>query len=209
MKRTPVYVVGRDLFLGFFRIFMPYRIIGRENLPESGRVIICSNHLSMKDPMLLAAISRKRMVHYMGKAELFRNKLVGAVVRAAGAFPVNRGHGDAGAIDFAHQLLEQEQVVGIFLEGTRSKTGEFLQPKSGTSVLAYQNHTPVLPVCITPVTGKFPKLFHRVTISCGPLIQPEELGITGESPREFRNASRYIMDHIVALRERDRAPMLK
>ena len=204
MKRSPLYIFGSTIILLIYKIIMPYRVVGRENLPPSGRVIICCNHLSMKDPILLTAVSGKRQIHYMSKAELFKNKLLGFFLRALGAFPVNRGKGDTQAINTAAQLLEQEQVLGIFLEGTRSKTGELLQPKSGTAVLAHSGKAPILPVCITGQGRNFPRLFHRVVISCGELITPEELGIAEASAAEYRRASRYVMQKIAELRERDR-----
>lgn len=187
-----------------YKIIMPYRVVHRENLPSSGRVIVCCNHLSMKDPILLTAISNQRQIHYMSKAELFKNRLLGFILRALGAFPVNRGKGDTQAINTAARLLEQEQIVGIFIEGTRSKTGELLQPKSGTAVLAHSSTAPILPVCITGKGRNAPRLFHRVVISCGELITPEELGIAEASASEYRRASRYVMQKIAALRERDK-----
>ena len=203
MKRSFLYPFSRFVALSFFRIFMPYRVIHPEYVPQNGRVIVCCNHLSMKDPVLIAALSWKRQFFFMAKAELFRNWFIGAFLHGLGAFSVHRGAGDSGAINTAKQLLDEEQAIGIFIEGTRSKDGNFLQPKSGAVMLAHDGNAPILPVCITAPKGIFPRLFHRVIVSCGKPIPPEELGITKASGSEYRKASRYVMSRIAELRERD------
>ncbi|WP_101697899.1 lysophospholipid acyltransferase family protein [Clostridium minihomine] len=206
MKRDSLYVIGKSLALTFFRIFMPYRIYNQEHMPQSGRVIICSNHLSFKDPVLLAEVAGKRQIRFMAKSELFHNKLVSFFFNHAGVFAVRRGKGDSAAINLAQELLQKEQVVGIFLEGTRSKDGEFQQPKAGAVMLAHSSQAPILPVCITGRKGIFPKLFHRVDIVCGPLIQPEQLGIEKGSGKEYRQASRLVMSKIAELRDCGQTP---
>ena len=136
----------------------------------------------------------------MAKAELFKNPFASAVIRELGAFPVDRGAGDGKAINTAEEVVKDGRLLGIFIEGTRSKTGEFLRPKSGAAVVAFQTKTPVIPVCVTPKNKKI-KLFQRVTISWGKPLSLEELGLISGSPAELRNASRRIMDEIKKLRE--------
>jgi 1-acyl-sn-glycerol-3-phosphate acyltransferase len=202
MKRTPLYALARTLLPWLFRTLFPMRVRDGKNMPKTGRVILCCNHSSMSDPLRLA-YSQRRQIYFMSKAELFRNRFVGAVIGALGAFSVSRGTGDKQAINTAKVLLEKEQVLGIFIEGTRSKDGNFLSPKSGAVMLAHSCGAPILPCCITAGGGGVPKLFRRCTVSYGELIRPEELGIRAGSPSEYRAASRFVMDKIVALRERD------
>lgn len=202
MKRTPLYAFARTFLPWLFRLLFPMRVRNRENMPESGRVILCCNHLSMSDPLRLA-YSQKRQIYYMAKEELFHNRLVGAVIGALGAFSVSRGTGDKHAINTAKLLLDREQVIGIFIEGTRSKDGNLLKPKSGAVMLAHSCGAPILPCCITARNGGIPKLFHKCAVSYGSLIQPEELGIENGTPSEYRAASRLVMDKIAALREKD------
>ena len=116
---------------------------------------------------------------------------------------MQRGKGDMEAIDTASELLQEECAEGVFIEGTRSKDGEFGKPKAGAVMLAYNNHAPVLPVCITPVGSKKNRIFHRAIVSVGELIPLEELGIREGAGVEFRSASRLVMEKIRALRERD------
>ncbi len=137
------------------------------------------------------------------RRNFFQFKPFGFILKKLGAFPVQRGKGDVEAIDTAAELLRDDCAVGVFIEGTRSKNGEFGKPKAGAVMLAYNNHAPILPVCITPIGSKRPRLFHRAVVSFGELIPFEELGIHEGSGVEFRNASRLVMDKIRALRERD------
>ncbi|MFQ9952272.1 MAG: lysophospholipid acyltransferase family protein, partial [Clostridium sp.] len=125
------------------------------------------------------------------------------IIRSLGAFPVHRGSGDTQAINNAELLLKAQKVLGIFIEGTRSKTGELLRPKSGAAMLAFQTHTPVVPACISCRGGKMPKIFRKITISYGEPLTPEELGLKEGTAQEFRNASRKIMDIIRTMREKD------
>ncbi len=185
----------------FYKLLFWYKINGRENVPDDGAYIVCSNHLSNNDPVLLG-IAMKRQIFYMAKAELFKNPIAGWVIRHLGAFPVNRGAGDGKAINEAENIVKDGKLLGIFIEGTRSKTGEFLRPKSGASIIAHQMNVPVIPVCITPKNKKI-KPFQQVKISIGKPMTPQELGLENGTPEEYRNSSRKIMAEIKKLREND------
>ena len=202
MKKTSLYRVGKIIVPPIFRITNPLIIQGREEMPDTGRVIICCNHVTMRDPIFVSTV-HKRQIFYMAKAELFTNKFVGGIISSLGAFPVHRGQGDMDAMASARRLLEQEQAVGIFIEGTRSRTGQLLKPKTGAVMLAHETHSPILPMCITAPGEKVPSSFQKLAISCGKLIQPEELGIEDGNIASYRKAARYVMERIAQLRERD------
>ena len=202
MKRGALYSFGWYLLYPIFKLLFFFKVNGRENIPENGGFILCSNHLSNFDPVLLA-LSQKRQIFYMAKAELFKNKFFGALIRKLGAFPVERGAGDGKAIEMAESIIKDEKMLGIFIEGTRSKTGEFLRPKSGAAIIAHQMKATVIPVCITPKNQKI-KVFQRVKIRFGKPLTPEELGLNGEAgPEVYRTAARRIMSEIQSLREID------
>ena len=200
MKHTPLYGFGKIFAQPLVYPFIPYRTQGRENVPKDRNFILCSNHLGISDPLRLASIE-KRQIFFFSKAELFQNKALAWLLRSLGCIPVQRGRGDVGAIDHASEVLENGGIMGIFIEGTRSRTGEFLQPKAGVVMLAYQHHVPILPVCITPVGSKRPRLFHRAIVAYGKLIEPEELGIQEGRGSEYRAASRLVMSRIMELRD--------
>ena len=95
------YFLAKYVMLFFFKILHPYRIIGRENMPLTGKLLVCSNHVTMGDPIYLGCAIPKRQLHYMAKTELFENKLIGGFLKSLGAFPISRGTGGAQGIQTA------------------------------------------------------------------------------------------------------------
>lgn len=172
------------------------------NLPSEGRYIIAANHISGFDPITVG-IGQKRCIRYMGKAELFKSKFSAWFFTKLGAFPVERGKGDWDSINNAKQMIDNGDAIGIFIEGTRSKTGELLRPKSGAVLLAHQMNCDIIPVSVT-YRGKKKRFFSRIYVSFGDPVTTEELGITTGSPREYREASRRLMEKITVMWERDK-----
>ncbi|HOM01762.1 MAG TPA: lysophospholipid acyltransferase family protein [Acetivibrio sp.] len=140
------------------------RIIGIENVPEEGSVLLCANHIAELD-MFFIGYRLKRLVRYMAKEELFKIPLLSSFIRRLGAFPVKRGKGDVGAIKTALKLLEEGQIVGIFPEGTRlkNKKGKAIKAKPGAALLAQKSGAPILPVAIS---GRY-RLFSKIKIVFG------------------------------------------
>ncbi len=185
------------------KIFFPYKVNGKENISGNNvGYILCSNHLSNFDAVFLA-IELNEPICFMAKSQLFKKKLLGWILSAIGTFPVERGKDNGKAIEMAKNVIEENKVLGIFLEGTRSKTGEFLRPRSGVSVLAYSTGASILPVCITGKDNGKIKMFKRTTITFGKMININELDMNNGSLSEFRNASKLIMSRIKLLREDD------
>ena len=181
------------------KLFFKYKVNGKENIPEKGPFILCSNHVSNWDPLLLIA-SQKRNIFYMAKEELFKNKIIGGFLKSIGTFPVSRGSGDRSALDNSIDIINSGEVLGLFIEGTRSKTGEFLRPKSGAGFIALESKCDVLPVCIT--YSKKRGIRKEVIISFGKIIKFEDMGFTTEgSGKEIRNASKLFMENIIKLRD--------
>lgn len=146
-----------------FKLFFKAEVKGVENIPNDGAVILAANHISNFDPPLLGSFS-SRPVHFMAKIELFQNKIFAAIISVLYAFPVKRGEADKGAIKQATNLLKNNEVLGIFPEGTRSKTGEVGKGEVGVALLAGMTKAAVVPVAITGTNKmlsekeKFPKL---------------------------------------------------
>ena len=200
-RRPFLYYLAGFVVPVYYRLVFGMKIAGKENIPSHGPVILASNHVTARDPVFLGCAC-KRQIHYMAKASLFQNKLLAFIIRYAGAFPVERGTGGAEALQEAYELLENQRVIGVFIEGTRSKTGELLNPKTGVSLLAYRTHAPVVPVSIIGKGGKCPKAFGKMRIVIGKPLAFEELGMTEESGLQFRKAAKLIMGKIRELRER-------
>jgi 1-acyl-sn-glycerol-3-phosphate acyltransferase len=120
---------------------------GLENIPATGAVVLAANHISAWDPLALAVLV-KRQVRFMAKKELFRNALLRALMRGLGAFPVNRGQPDVTSFKEALRTLKNGEVLGIFPEGTRSRSGELLEAYNGAAVLAIRSNAVLVPIGI-------------------------------------------------------------
>lgn len=183
------------------KIFFPYEIKGKENTDKiSGGYILCSNHLSAWDPIFLMVI-HPHPVYFMAKSELFKNKLLGGILSAVGAFPVQRGKGDGEAIKHAAEISTSGKILGIFIEGTRSKTGEFLRPRSGVALLASETESPVLPVCITGSSNDNKiHIFKKTFIVYGEPIVKGKINVENNARREIKERTQEIMESIKCLR---------
>lgn len=163
------------IFLRFcFKKFFKAEIIDAENVPKDGAVILAANHISNFDPPLVGSFS-PRPVHFMAKIELFKNKIFAKIISALYAFPVKRGTADKGAIKQATGILKNGEVLGIFPEGTRSKTGEIGKGEVGVALLASMTGAVVVPTAINGTNEMFSenKTFPKLTLIFGKPIKFE------------------------------------
>lgn len=174
----------------------------KNNIPKEGRFIITPNHISGIDPILVG-IGQKRPLRFMAKAELFESSFMRWFYTKLGAFPVDRGKGDKTAIENAKKMIDDGDALGIFIEGTRSKTGELLRPKSGAVMIAHQMNCSIIPASVT-YKGTKKRMFSKIYVTFGDPVTTKDLGIENGSPREYREASRILMEKIRVMWERDK-----
>ena len=132
-----VYWLARAVLQPVFHLYFRLSRIGREHLPESGPVILCSNHRSFLDPFVIGTCLR-RPVYYVAKEELFRYRVVAWLLSSLGAFPVVRGAGDQDMLATAKAILARGDAVLMFAEGTRIRPGALGRPKRGVGRLALE-----------------------------------------------------------------------
>lgn len=163
-----LYFIFKTFFLICFKLFHRFQIIGAENIPLSGPVILVSNHISNWDPFVLGSVS-KRQVHFLAKEELFKIPFINLLLKAWGAVPLRRGRSDRDAINKAMALLSAEKIIGIFIEGTRNKANpkKMGKPQPGAAMLALKSHAPVVPVLLLN-TRSIGKSFRQVKAIVGP-----------------------------------------
>ena len=182
------------------RLLFKYEVVGIENIPnEYGNFMLCCNHQSFLDVVLLAVMCPYQ-INFMAKKELFKFKPLGWLFKKVGAFPVNRGAGDVSAVKHAEETLKKGGVLGIFPEGTRNPMGAPGRAKAGAAMLAINTGADILPVAIR--YSKKPILFKKVSVRIGQLINGE--GFTKSekiSKTEIKRVTGIIMENITNLWE--------
>ena len=183
LKMTPLrwIITATARFISLFLIKL--HINGAEYFPINGAVVLAANHITNFDvfPLQFAV---PRPIYFMGKEELFRNRILNWAFRQLGGFPVNRNERDEWAIQHSIKVLDQAQVLGIFPEGTRNR-GKGLRPaKTGIARFSQVGNYPIVPVAIHGTQYILRKFPHRtaVTVSIGVPIYPQKnethLGLT-------------------------------
>lgn len=204
-----LYAIGANLSAAVCRIFGRWQVIGRENIPAKGGVLLCGNHVSYIDPPALGARAT-RPVHFMAKEPLFRVPVLGILIAGVGAFPVKQHTADRAALKKAIELLQSGRVVGIFPEGTRNPNpAELMPPALGASMIALKAQAPVIPVALINTEKLLPPhsvflRFARVKVVYGEPVKLDDL--YGKNGREaIEEVGRRIMAAIDALLKQHRA----
>lgn len=150
MNKMPIlYRIGRFILGPFFKWYYNPTIIGKENIPKEGAILIVGNHKHLYD-QCLSIISTKRFIKYMAKREYFDNKKTRWFFKAVGCISVDRSVHDGKAKGEAIETLKNGGAIGLFPEGTRNKTQEFLLPfKFGAVSMAKKTDAYLVPFGIT------------------------------------------------------------
>ena len=153
-----LYRVVRPIISLLFKIIYNPKIIGKENIKKEGRIILAGNHTNILDAVLLMSTT-KRSIHFLAKDELWKG-LKRVIFSNMGLIPVNRRTKDKNALKEAIKYLNNDQVIGIFPEGTIGKNG-LLPFKMGAVKMAYETKSKILPFVIT---GKYRIFFNDLKI---------------------------------------------
>lgn len=143
------YRVAQEVLRFSFRVLQGLEVDGLENVPGHGACLIVSNHCSWLDPPVLGCSLAHRQLHFMAKKELFMRPGLGRVIRALGAFPVERGQADRKSLRLALELLGQGRIVCLFPEGTRGNGGPMGAWHVGVAMLAQHAGVPIIPAALT------------------------------------------------------------
>ena len=147
-EREAGYRFLTALMRPLFKLWYNPKIIGAEKIPAEGSIVIAGNHKHVYD-QCLTIIATKRVIHYMAKKEYFDGMLA-PLFRAAGCIPVDRSRRDFSSAMSAMKVLKKNGAIGIFPEGTRNKTDEFLlRFKTGTVSMAKKTGAYIVPFGLT------------------------------------------------------------
>lgn len=185
--RRPLHVrIAQDLVRWFFRLTMlvfRLRVDGMKRYPRNGPMLVCSNHQSNLDPLILGCAC-PRPVNYLAKKQLFEFRPLGWFLRWNDAIELDREKGLGGIKETLKRLKRNESVV-MFPEGTRSKDGELQPIKSGFCTLVRKTKVPILPVGIDgawdalPRHTPIPNFGTTIVVVFGDAIEPDEyLGLS-------------------------------
>lgn len=154
-------------------------VVGSEAVPRDGPLIVAANHRSYVDPVALG-VACPRPIAYMAKSELFRIPVLGPLIGALGAYPVERGKGDIAAIRASLRQLADGHAIGIFPEGTRNPGGE-ARVQTGVALLATMARAPVIPAYVRG--GDRAKRLGKLQVAFGDPFRLGE-GQSGKASRE-------------------------
>jgi 1-acyl-sn-glycerol-3-phosphate acyltransferase len=163
------------------------RAFGRENVPKAGALILAPNHFSQMDHFFIGLYLRRK-IRFMAKSQMFGPPVLTYVFKHGGVFPVRRGHRDEESFTTAFTILEQEQMLLVYAEGGRSRSGKLGEVKPGLGRIALESGAPVVPVALhgSERVRRWKRLrFPRVTVQFGePLSFPAEVGPSRERQLE-------------------------
>lgn len=175
------------------------RAIGVKNVPRSGPLILAPNHFSQMDHFFTGLYLRRK-VRFMAKSQLFGPPVLTYIYAHGGVFPVRRGHHDEEAFKTANIILGQGEMLLIYAEGGRSRTGELGEVKPGLGRIALESGAPVVPVAIhgSASVRRWKRFrFPKVTVQFGePVSLPVETDATRERQLEVAT---QIFDHVRAM----------
>ena len=177
---TPVYRAVVTITAPIMRPWARLQVVGLEHLPESGPTLLVANHDSYWDPIAIGVAARhRRQVRALSKSTLWKVRVVGWVMDSMGHIPIERGKGDAAAMDLAIDQLAAGVCIGVFPEGTRS-LGRTLRARSGVGRLALA--VPQAVIVCARVTGttdvvrapKRPSITVQFFLPSGGQARPDE-----------------------------------
>ena len=175
---------------------------GLENEPDEseGPYIVICNHISNADPVFLCAGDLKQQPHYMAKKELFKVPLLNLLIRALGAYPVNRGGADVGAIRHTIEMLKRGAAVGMFPQGHRYNDVDPRETpvKSGAAMIALKAGVQILPVYVKVKNNRLRFLCKKEVI-VGKPIALEELNYDPEAAGEYQRIAELLFARVCEL----------
>ena len=188
LHRTWTRAVAGFALRQLIRPFATFKAQGINHVPLRGPVVFTSNHMTNFDVILIEFVM-PRSIFYMAKSEIFTNPVMSWIYRNFGAFPVRRGEKDIWATRYARHVLENNEMLGMFPEGTRSKEARLRPGKTGAARLALETGAPILPIGVYGTENLLNPWYQRqrVIINFGELIQAKP----GDAPLELTDRIMY------------------
>lgn len=202
------YRVIYAIFSGIVGFLFNIKVINKDREPDEGGYVICANHVSATDPIALCYAFRKNQVHFMAKKEIFKIPILAPLIKVLGAFPVDRGGNDVGAVKTAIALVSEKKSMGIFPQGHRypGENPRNTKTKSGVALISTKAEADILPCYIWRKNNKF-VLFRRTYVIIGEKIPFDSLNYNPEANGEYVRITNLAFDKICTLGEEFEAEM--
>jgi 1-acyl-sn-glycerol-3-phosphate acyltransferase len=201
------WAVGRYTLQPLVIVATRLKVYGQERLPPEGGVVVACNHFSWIDPPALGAAC-PRTLYYMAKIEAHRVPGLGQLIRAFGTFSVRRGESDREAVRTMRRVVQEGKALGLFVEGTRQRSGVPGPVQAGAAMVAVQEQVPVIPVAIHGSQTWRPGNFHPVSVAWGEPITFDGLQRGGKGYKEasavLQAEIRQLWEWLVEMHERGR-----
>lgn len=197
-----MYYTGRALIRMLGKAFFGLTITGVEHIPPQGGLIVACNHITHYDPPVVGSCLN-REAYFLAKKELFENPLFGWVLTQVNSLPVRRGTIDRNALNLMLEKIEAGNAVMMFPEGTRSRTGQFLEPKSGIGLMAHRAKCPILPAYIENADqiGQCFKRKKKLLVRFGEPISAEWVASHEADKAAYGLIARTVMERIAEIRQ--------
>lgn len=160
------WTVGKGLFAGLTRLVVRIKSYGTERIPREGGCVLALNHFAFVDVPVVGTVCPRRIV-YVAKTELFDVPGISQLIRAHGTLAIRRGESDRDALRRMRETVRRNELLGLFVEGTRQRTGVPGKAKPGAAMVAIQEGVPVLPAAIHGSQDWRPGNFAPVSIAWG------------------------------------------
>jgi 1-acyl-sn-glycerol-3-phosphate acyltransferase len=203
------WTLGRPTIGLAARLGSRLKVYGKGRVPREGGLVVASNHFHWLDPAILGVAS-PRVLYYMAKIEAHRAPGLGTFIRAFGCFPVRRGESDRDAVRTMRQIVSDGKALGLFVEGTRQRSGEpgIVQP--GAAMVALQEDVPIIPVAIHGSQFWKPGSRQPVSIAWGEPMRVEGIPKGGKGYKEasalVQAEIRRLWEWLVEMHEQGRPP---
>ena len=206
MADMRVYQFSTRLFKLFLLIWNRLSIRGVENIPDSGGVLVASNHASFLDPPVVGVGYRGRPIHFMARDSLWNSRFGSWWMEKVGCIPVSRGTGDVKALKLTIKALKEGKAVSMFPEGTRTEDGELQEAKGGIGFIIEKSGCVVVPAYIDGTFKAYPKGVKfikptKVTITYGPPITQDDFQVLGSGREAYDKHAALIMQRIAELKK--------
>ena len=182
-KTDVIWAAGRPTIGTLVKLAAPMRVYGAERMPPTGGLVVAANHFSWIDPPALGAAS-PRTLYYLAKVEAHRVPGLGELMRLFGAFAVRRGESDRDAVRTMRQIVRDGNTLGMFVEGTRQRSGRPGRVQPGAAMVAINEGAPLIAAAIHGSQHWRPGNFAPVSVAWGKPMTFEGLPPGGKGYKE-------------------------